>query len=78
MGKSDGLLVDWKNGLWPFFGHYSVDRRQKAWFLPAATAEDGRMRKSDGLLVDWKNGLWPFFGHQLRCRPQKARLLRPT
>jgi hypothetical protein len=27
-----------------------VDRRQKAWFLPAAHAEGVRMRKSDGLL----------------------------
>jgi hypothetical protein len=45
-------LVDWKNGLRPFFGHYSVDCRQKAWFLPAAPAEDGRMRKSDGLPVN--------------------------
>jgi 4-amino-4-deoxy-L-arabinose transferase-like glycosyltransferase len=43
-------LVDWKNVLRPFFGHYSVDRRQKAWFLPAAPAEGGRVRKSDGLL----------------------------
>jgi hypothetical protein len=46
-------LIDWKNGLRPFFGHDSVDRRQKAWFLPAAPAEAGRMRKSDGLLVLW-------------------------
>jgi hypothetical protein len=37
--KSDRLLVNWKNGLRPFFGHHSVDRRQKAWFLPAAPAE---------------------------------------
>jgi hypothetical protein len=29
-------ILDWKNGLRPFFGHYFVDRRQKAWFLPAA------------------------------------------
>jgi hypothetical protein len=30
------ILVYWKNGLRPFFGHRLRCRRQKAWFLPAA------------------------------------------
>jgi hypothetical protein len=51
------VLVNWKNGLRPFFGHQLRYRRQKAWFLPAA--QHGQRKSDKRLLQRWSIGKWP-------------------